>query len=184
VMLSAQEEGVITQNTNVNAEHWDINKAVKLSVANETRQGFDGVVKWALRDANAAVVQSGEQNISVAPLTSLWLDEVKFDDAELFGHYVSFDLYNAAGECVSGGTVLFCMPKQFKFADPKLSYTINGDTITIKAAAYARSVEIDCADDDLVLSDNYFDMNAGERTIKVLRGKPKTITLRSVFDIK
>ncbi len=39
-------------------------------------------------------------------------------------------------------------------------------------------------DADCVLSDNYFDMNAGQRQIKVLEGKPDSVKVRSVFDIR
>ena len=45
-------------------------------------------------------------------------------------------------------------------------------------------MEIDSPDADLVLSDNYFDMEAGSRRVKILRGKPKALTLRSVYDIR
>ena len=45
-------------------------------------------------------------------------------------------------------------------------------------------MEIDSPDSDFVLSDNYFDMNAGKKTVKVLRGTPKTIRVRSVYDIR
>ena len=51
------------------------------------------------------------------------------------------------------------------------------------ADAYARSVEILCGADTL-LSDNYFDMNAGERRVKVLRGEVKNLSVRSVYDIR
>jgi len=184
IMLSAEEEGVITQNTNINAEHWNINKSVRLSVANETRQEFNGTVKWALRDNYANILQEGEQAVVVAPLTSLWLDEMKFDDAVLFEHYVSYDLYDTEGNYVSGGTVLFCMPKQYKFMDPQLTYTIEGDIITITSKAYVKSVEIDCKENDILLSDNYFDMNSGSVSVKILRGEAKDINIRSVYDIK
>ena len=51
------------------------------------------------------------------------------------------------------------------------------------ADAYARGVELE-TDADCVLSDNYFDMNAGQRQIKVLEGKPDSVKVRSVFDIR
>ena len=37
--------------------------------------------------------------------------------------------------------------------------------------------------EDLLLSDNYFDMNAGSVTVKILRGDPKSIKARSVYDL-
>ena len=60
----------------------------------------------------------------------------------------------------------------------------NGDEITVYADAYAKYVEIDSPDSDFVLSDNYFDMNAGKKTVKIIRGTPKTIKVRSVYDIR
>ena len=55
--------------------------------------------------------------------------------------------------------------------------------VMLRAAAYARSVEIRCGA-DVVLEDNFFDMNGGERRIRVLRGRPETPTVRSVWDIR
>lgn len=99
--------------------------------------------------------------------------------------YLSFSLYGEDGGLISAGTALFCPPKHFAFADPHLQAEIGGDTITVSAAAYARSVEIDFADADVVLSDNYFDMDAGTRTVKILRGQPgEKLILRSVYDIR
>lgn len=71
---------------------------------------------------------------------------------------------------------------EVRFADPKLCARREGDEIVVSAEAYARSVEIHCGA-DVVLEDNYFDMNAGERRVRVLRGAPEEITLRSVYDI-
>ena len=53
----------------------------------------------------------------------------------------------------------------------------------VTAGAYARSVEVRCGA-DVLLSDNYFDMNAGETRVKVLRGTPGEVRVRSVYDIK
>lgn len=49
---------------------------------------------------------------------------------------------------------------------------------------YTVRVELLETDADCVLSDNYFDMNAGQRQIKVLEGKPDSVKVRSVFDIR
>jgi beta-mannosidase len=45
-------------------------------------------------------------------------------------------------------------------------------------------VEIYSPDSDFVLSDNFFDMNAGSKTVKIVEGLPKTIKLRSVYDVR
>lgn len=37
---------------------------------------------------------------------------------------------------------------------------------------------------DVLLEDNFFDMNAGERRVKVLRGTPTRVNAWSVYDIQ
>ena len=80
--------------------------------------------------------------------------------------------------------MLFAAPKLFAFIDPKLTVRVEGDELRIGASAFAKSVEISNDADDLLLSDNYFDMNAGEKRVKLLSGRPEGLKLRSVFDIR
>ena len=44
--------------------------------------------------------------------------------------------------------------------------------------------ELDSPNSDFILSDNYFDLNAESKTVKILEGTPKALTLRSVYDIR
>ena len=85
---------------------------------------------------------------------------------------------------VSEGTVLFCPPKHFRFADPQLHVRIKGDEIVVSASAYAKSAEIRNDNDDLILSDNFFDLNGGEKRVKILKGKADGLEVRSVYDIR
>lgn len=52
------------------------------------------------------------------------------------------------------------------------------------AFAYAKSIEILNENEDLILSDNYFDMNAGTRRVKIEAGDPSRLRIRSVYDIR
>ena len=88
------------------------------------------------------------------------------------------------GACISQGSVLLCPPKYYRFRDPELSWHLEGDTLTVCARAYAKDVEIRNEAEDLVLSDNYFDMEPGERRVRILRGVPEGIRIRSNFDIR
>ena len=38
-------------------------------------------------------------------------------------------------------------------------------------------------DADLLLSDNFFDMNAGEKRVTILRGSAEQLRLRSVYSL-
>jgi beta-mannosidase len=126
----------------------------------------------------------GAENVNVPALTSEWLTVLDFDDCDIYGNYFSFGLFDKNGAEVSAGSVLFCRPKHFRFKSPNLKAAADGDSITITADAYAKSIEIDCPDSDMLLSDNYFDLNGGQKTVKILRGKAGTLRLRSVYDIR
>ena len=183
VLVSCAEEGTLTQNTNVNAEPFPLKKSARLNVSNETLSEFRGVVRWSLRKPDAAVLREGSCPVTVPALSAVWLDELGFSDQDTFGSYVAYSLEDEAGKLAGSGTVLFCAPKHFRFADPKLEVHQEGEEIVVTAQAYARSVEIRC-DPDTVLEDNFFDMNAGTRRIRVLRGKPGEVSVRSVYDIR
>lgn len=66
--------------------------------------------------------------------------------------------------------------------DTLATITINGQLVGT-AKAFARSVEL-MAGADTLLSDNYFDMNAGTTRVKILRGEAKEVSVRSVYDIR
>ena len=79
--------------------------------------------------------------------------------------------------------MLFCAPKHFNFVDPELTLAVEEDMIVVSAKAYARMVEIVCEDGDVVFEDNYFDLNADTRRIRILRGEGTKFFVRSVCDI-
>lgn len=182
VLLSCCEEGMLSQEPNVNAEPYDMEKSIRLSVSNETMEDKACIVKWALRDKTGQVQREETITLKVPALTSVWLDKVELPEVDIFEDYVSYDLY-LNDRRVSGGTVIFSLPKYFHYADPQLSCRVEGDEIVVSAKAYAKSVEIQNENEDLMLSDNYFDMNAGETRVKVLSGSTENLRLRSVYDI-
>ena len=161
----------------------DYETKAQLCVTNETQCDVRGVAAWALRDHTGNILQEGETELTVPALSAVWLEEMDFCKTDVDHHYMSYE-FRMDGEVVSEGTVLFTVPKYFRFKDPRLTYEINGDEITVYADSYASYVEIDSLDTDIILSDNYFDMNAGSKTVKILEGTPKTIQLRSVYDIR
>lgn len=155
----------------------------QLCVTNETRRDVTGVAEWALRDRTGKILQEGKIPMTVPALSSVWLEEMDFQKTDVDNTYLSY-AFRMDGKAVSEGTVLFTVPKYFRFLDPNLRCEVKGDEITVYADSYAQYVEIDSPDCDFVLSDNYFDMNAGARTVKILEGKPENIRLRSVYDIR
>lgn len=183
VLISCMEEGVLSQNTNVNAEPFALKKSARLNVSNETMAEFKGIAHWALRRPDAGIIREGSFPVAVAPLDSVWLDEQDFSSEDTYDCYYSYSLVTVEGEGKGCGSVLFCAPKHFRFQDPELTARLEDGDVIVCARAYARSIELS-TDDDTVFEDNYFDMNGGKRRVRILRGAPKTVRVRSVWDIK
>ncbi len=184
VMISCCEIGETTTRESADMEqgYYDYATKATLCVTNDTLSEVKGIAKWTLRNAKSEVLDSGEKEITVAPLSALWLDEIDFNKTDVDQNHFTYE-FVVDGKTVSSGSVLFTAPKYYRFEDPKLTYEINGDVITVRSEAYAKYVEIDALDGDLILGDNYFDMEKGEISVKILSGSAEKLALRSVYDI-
>lgn len=191
ILISCEEEGILTQDTNPNAQPYEVKKSIRLNVANETREDRRIRVEWNLMNNRGEIIGGGDAVVTVPGLSAVWLDKQDYMDADLYENYVYYECWDAGGEQpwageepISSGTVLFCPPKHFHFTDPSLTVEADGDELVVTARAYAKSVEIQNEDQDMLLSDNYFDMNAGTRRLKILKGRPVGLKIRSVYDIR
>ena len=184
IMISCEEVGEIQSRLSINADptYYPVKTSAMLAVNNDTAKDISGRVHWQLCDANSNVLASDQQDITVPALSIVTLDNIDFDTNPEKNHL--FYTFEIDDQIVSYGSALFTAPKHYAFVNPNLRYTIEGNVITVQADAFAQWVEVDSPDSDFILSDNYFDMEAGTRTLTVLEGTPKTIRLRSVYDIR
>ena len=183
VLVSCEGESWMTQEANMNRQHFEFEKSIRFNASNETRQDKEILLKWQIRDQKAKVLRSEEAYIEVPALSSRWLDKVLLPEIDVFTEYVSYQAYGGGKE-IAEGTVIFSYPKYFRYQDPELSVELQYPWLIVRAKAYAKSVEIQNEDQDMVLSDNYFDMNGGEKRVQILRGKPEGLKIRSVYDIR
>ncbi len=183
VLLSCEEEGMQSQTQNVNAEPFPVRKSIRLNVTNETMQDQNVTVSWQLREADGTILRGEECELCVDSLSAVWCDKVELPEAKLYDNYVSYSL-TQEGQVVSEGTVLFCAPKHFNFVDPDLRVRVEGDELVVSAKHFAKSVQIVNAMDDLIVSDNYFDLNGAEKRVRILKGEPVGLSVRSVYDIR
>ena len=79
---------------------------------------------------------------------------------------------------------MFTQPKYYKFQNPNLRCAIDGDVLVICSDCYAKAVQIEGADGDLLLEGNFFDMEKGEKCVRILSGNATKVHLRSVYDIR
>lgn len=183
VMISAEEEGELSQNPKINEYHpAPLEKSFRLNVCNETLRDVTGEVVWALRTPNGAIVRQNQQTLTIPAMSAKWLDKVDCADASLTGHYVSF-AFVVDDVALSEGTCIFCAPKHFEFVDPRLTLETRGDTLVVTSHAYAKQVWLESEDADLLLDDNAFDMNPGTKVVRVVRGTAEKVRGRSVWDL-
>lgn len=189
VMISCKEEGWMTQEANMNRQHFTFEKSIRLNVANETLEDRKIKVCWQLRNQKAEILRQEEQEITVPALSAVWLEKTELPHVDVFTQYVSFQAIEVTdGEemahALSEGTVIFSYPKYFRYEDPCLTWEKEGNKIRVTASSYAKSVEILNEEEDLVLSDNYFDLNGDTKEVEIISGNADTLRLRSVYDIK
>lgn len=183
VMISAEEEGELSQNPKINEYHpAPLEKSFRLNVCNETLRDVTGEVVWALRTPDGAIVRQNQQTLTIPAMSAKWLDKVDCADASLTGHYVSF-AFVVDDVALSEGTCIFCAPKHFEFVDPRLTVETRGDTLLVTSHAYAKQVWLESEDADLLLDDNAFDMNPGTKVVRVVRGTAEKVRGRSVWDL-
>lgn len=183
VMISAEEEGELSQNPKIN-EYYPapLEKSFRLNVCNETLRDVTGEVVWALRTPDGAIVRQNQQTLTIPAMSAKWLDKVDCADASLTGHYVSF-AFVVDDVALSEGTCIFCAPKHFEFVNPRLTVETRGDTLLVTSHAYAKQVWLESEDADLLLDDNAFDMNPGTKVVRVVRGSAEKVRVRSVWDL-
>lgn len=185
VLLSCCETGETTTRPFVIMPYEDFDYETKayLGITNDTRETVNGKVRAYLRNSSSEILKEYTYDVTVEPLSAISLEEIDFNKTDVLENYYSYELI-IDGDTVSEGTVLFTAPKHYHFKNPEISLKVEGDEIVITAKAYAKSVEIYSMDSDFILSDNFFDMNAGEKRVKILEGEAKNLKARSVYDIR
>ena len=176
VLLSACEEGT----------------KVGLWITNEQMKPVQGEVVWQLRDNRSRIIREGHREVAVASLSVEQACDLDFSKqlpglAEQRQVYLEYML-RVDGETISEGTVLFVKEKHFEFGDPGLETEVAEEadcfTVTVRAAAFAKFVELRLTDSDCRFSDNYFDLSPGAARSIVIKKESlgKTMSLQEIVE--
>ncbi|MEG1407759.1 MAG: glycoside hydrolase family 2 protein [Ruthenibacterium sp.] len=189
IAISCCEEGFITQLEHINIQPQElanIRYAATLFGTNETRHSVSGSVCWQIRSHDGAILHEETQPITMEPLSAMKLADVPCEmlAVDINTRYLSYQLKNAQEIVLSEGTTILSLPKYFKFLPPKLNVFVENNLVVVEADSYAKSVEIYSDTDDFVLSDNFFDMNAGRKVLTVVEGHCANLKARSVWNIR
>lgn len=139
---------------------------VSFAISNERRQRFDGFIYYRILDSQNNLVYHGSDDVSVPEMSVVAFDGRDFGDV-ISGHeneyYLEYGLREGA-VAVTKDTLLFVKPKKFAFVDPAITAQISGigrsHTMTLKADAFAKDVEIYFEGIDVIISENYFDITS------------------------
>lgn len=101
---------MMTQNTNVNAQPFQMEKSVRFNVSNETMEEKTVRVVWDVRSRFGDVLRAEEEELVVPALSSVWMDKVEIPELKIDEEYVSYELFEGE-QWVSGSTVLLTLPK-------------------------------------------------------------------------
>ena len=181
ILISCEETGELQNRRYVNIEEGQYNKdlSARLCVTNDTLRKVTGIVRWQIRDSESNIIREGQDEICLSRI-SAYLPEIDLSGVDPHKHHLAFS-FETDGETVSFGSTLFCAPKHYEFVDPQLKWRAEGDEIVITSRAYAKAVHIYSECGDILLDDNFFDMEVGEKRVKIISGRPEKIKLRTLY---
>ena len=173
ILLSCEEHGEIDQKPYPNTLPVPIDISADLHVANETAEPVSGIVKWSLRMPDSSILREGQFEVTAPAYGGAWLPHLDFNGEDPLKVHLEYSL-TVDGSVISSGSALFCAPKHYAFADPRLKVSVDGDVVTVTAENYAKSVSVETENGVLRLDDNFVDMEAGTRTFKILESRDFT----------
>ncbi len=153
----------------------DTQTCVDLWLSNETLRDARGILRWQLWRADE-VLQQGETEVLTPAGQSHAPVKLDFGDVltpeNRADAYLRFS-YESGGE-VQSGTVLFVLPKEFRFQQPGISWDTCDDAesivLRIRAEKFTRCLGLTTREGDCIFPDNYFDFSPGEeRLLRISR---------------
>jgi len=144
---------------------------VDLWLSNESAETAHGSFTWQLLGPDG-ILEEGEAPASAAPGESRCCASLDFTGKIPEEALGSTCLRWQYGD--QEGTVLFVLPKDFRFRKPHPEVTVeereDGFLLRLRSDCFVRCLGITTTEGDAIFSDNYFDLSPGqERTVFALR---------------
>lgn len=170
---------------------------IDLHLTSDLREDWTGAVEWSLERLDGQPVRNGHLDVEIGALASARVTSLDFAEEinEANGRDLIFVYRLMDGEnLLSMDVHPFVPDKHLELRDPGVCAQIlrEGDLLHIEigARSLARFVEVELEGVDIVFSDNYFDLPAGQKrtiTCKLPSGwdlerARSALTLRTLFD--
>ncbi|MCX6127790.1 MAG: glycoside hydrolase family 2 protein, partial [Proteobacteria bacterium] len=173
-------------------------KTAEIHVTNDRRTASFGTINWKLLTLSGEILRSGKAEVEVAPLKSSLIESLDFSaelaDLLVRDRYLAVEYSDKSDGVSRSCSTCFVPYKQMNLAQPQLKSTIKEGhgvwEIRVKAeTSFAKFVELDLAQGDVVFSDNYFDIAAGQERLVTVAQSAITqgelleqLRLRSLID--
>jgi len=150
-----------------------------LHVTSDLTRPWQGEIRWQFQTLSGKVLQSDELKVTAAPLADTLVTTLNFmnevtDDNKRDLVFTASLWHDGKVQVVK--VVPFCPNKHLELVDPKLAVDVSVEdgklAFHVKATSLARFVELTLEGADVVFSDNYFDIPAGQ-TVTVTADLPK-----------
>lgn len=165
----------------------------ELWLNNHGPEDFTGTLRWRLCGSDGAGAWE-EQQAAMPAGQGGRLCRLDFTQELLGGGrnrlHLEYGLFAPDGRELSLETALFCLPKEFAFAPPRLELKVwetpESYEISVASDVYAKAVMLDTAQGDCLFSDNWFDLPwGGTKRITVLKSDtdlPSADALRGALE--
>jgi beta-mannosidase len=147
----------------------DQGMSMKVHLTSDLLEPWEGNVRWRLMRIDGEVLEKGEEDAALAPLTSRMVFEKTFDGLPLTEQRETVFVTQLVkeGEVLATQLATFVPNKHLQLVNPQLKAYLRGGQqkeciIELESAYLARFVELSLDDADVVFSDNYFDVLPGE----------------------
>ncbi len=153
-------------------------------LTSDSLDDFQGEIKWQLTTISGEKLESGVESVNITAQGSKEMFALDFSlsQEEKFTTVFVTELWSN-NQLLTTQLVTFVPDKHLKLNDPKLIAKIKADgedlKVMISADTLARFVEVKFAGFDVIFSDNYFDIPAGETRTITCR-KPAGATLKEL----
>ncbi len=186
ITVSCEEVGETSSRVAVVAEPSPIELSARFCVKNETLEDIECDLNYSVCDNFSKEVKTFTKKVKVNKMSVTWLDKEYFNEYDFLTNYIKYELVHK-GSVVANGTVLFTAPKHFEFNEPNIKFKVEGNKLLVTADTFVKSLYI-FADEDISLSDNYFDINAETIELDIIKGNiaenGSNLKFMSVYDIR
>ncbi|MGN0487491.1 MAG: glycosyl hydrolase 2 galactose-binding domain-containing protein [Acutalibacteraceae bacterium] len=154
-----------------------------VNITNERNEDFRGKVQLEVQSLRGLPTKKYELEVYVHAGKSEEVFALSLSDLRLPSDVLCMRVYAESGELLSENRRFFTANKNIRLENPELSFTLDGEKLTVKAKKYARYIYIDAPGLINSFSDNFFDLSAGEEKTVFLGAEPQNgIELFSLYD--